>query len=87
MVWLPLTVRVTADTLVKKFKQAVLHYPRISAAFQKLEVAIIKFRGEEVLNEWKAEEKDWMAKVVVIAEKKNLPNPYDLAAPTGTHTN
>lgn len=73
-----------AASLVKKLKEGRLHLPRITKALDSLEGALVKFCGQELLDGWRKEEKEWLEKVVIVEEKKNLPNPYDLVQPSGT---
>ncbi|EKM57428.1 uncharacterized protein PHACADRAFT_192577 [Phanerochaete carnosa HHB-10118-sp] len=69
-------------SLVKKLKEGRLHLPRITKALDSLEGALVKFRGQQLLDGWRKEEKEWLEKVVIVEEKKNLPNLYDLVQPS-----
>ena len=69
--------------LKRKLAEANLHLPRVTVTLEMLEEAITKHLGEEKLLSWKEEEKEWLAKVVVVEEKKDLSNPYDLSPRSG----
>lgn len=67
-----------ARFLTRKYKDATTHLPRVTENLQKLEDTIVENLGADGLEAWKAEEKEWKEKVVILSEKKNLLNPYDL---------
>ncbi|GJE98479.1 hypothetical protein PsYK624_147110 [Phanerochaete sordida] len=64
--------------LCRKLAEARPHVRRVTKTLQKLEKVIDAHYGPEKLQDWRQEEEEWMKKVIIVSEKKDLPNLYDL---------
>lgn len=75
----------TALFLLRKYREAVKHKTRYYDALYDLEQAIkVKYPGK--LPIWKAEEAEWLQKVLSVTGRVGLKNPYDLAQLTSTQS-
>ena len=80
-----LTIHLLARYLSKKLAEARPHVRRVTKTLQKLEKVINAHYKPEKLQGWRREEAEWMKKVIIVSEKKDLPNLYDLTPRSGYH--